>query len=271
MDEFLDQQRRIAGAAVQAARPQSPVTTRDLSVVFGLPSRTDVCFAAWSTGTARSATANDLADLARRMLSQREQATWHEQIAGRPPRRQREWLLGRVAAKKAVQLWYARAHGPHLRLDQIEVLYGDNNKPWASVLGTNGERRSLPHISLSHVDGAAVAVSSTGSVGIDLESPARIRSPDGVAQVAFCESERAILNRRFGEDPADATALLWSIKEAAAKMTGNGFVGRERAVRLVDLADDGRSARVDCHGTDVDVHIRRIGALCCAVAVPAVR
>jgi phosphopantetheinyl transferase len=62
--------------------------------------------------------------------------------------------------------------------------------------------------------------------------------------------------------------LLWSIKEAAAKLTGEGLLGREQAVRLIDLADDARSARVDCHGIEVSVHIRRIGSLCCSVAVP---
>ena len=268
MNEFLGQQERVTSAALQRARTRSPVTTRDVSVMFGPPSRTDVCLAAWSTKAADSMTSNDLASMARAMLSVREQVTWRDGIAGRPHRRQKEWLLGRVAAKKAVQLWFARARDTRPRMDQIEILYGENNKPLISVLGTTGERGNPPHISLSHVDGLAVAVSSAGTVGIDLESAARIKSPEGVARLTFCDAERDILRQRFGENSAEATALLWSIKEAAAKLTGTGLLGREQAVRLLDLADDARSARVDCHGTEVNVHIRRIGSLCCSVAVP---
>jgi len=268
MNEFLGQQERVASAALQRARGRSPVTTRDVSVVFGQAVPADVCLAAWSAKGADSLTPNNLASMAAAMLSAREQVTWRDKIAGCPHRRQKEWLLGRVAAKKTVQLWFARRGGFRPRMNQIEILYGENNKPLVSILGTSAERGNPPHISLSHIDGSAVAVSSAGTVGIDLESPARIRSPEGVARLTFCDAERDILRRRFGENSAEATALLWSIKEAAAKMTGAGLLGREQAVRLLDLADDARSARVDCHGTEVNVHIRHIGSLCCCVAVP---
>ncbi len=79
-----------------------------------------------------------------------------------------------------------------------------------------------PALSLSHDDGLLVcALSSTGDVGIDVQSSSRPRHTAEIAGHHFSAAERAWLERA----PADAFYWLWVLKEAHLKRLGTGLAG----------------------------------------------
>lgn len=263
MTSFLRQQQQVTATILGQTLPP---LAHDLGPAFQLPFATEVHLAGWGEGEVASPDPIILTQLARSVLSEREFHFWSSAIAGRHPRRQREWLLGRLAAKTSARAWLAHLDRVSLDLRQIEVLYGPNHQPFIAL--ANGALHGIqpPRVSVSHAEGIAVAACSEQAIGIDIDGPERVRDPDGIARIAFCEAERTLLAERFGEHAREATALLWSIKEAAAKVSGNGLLGREHRVRLIELADSGQSALVDCDGARIQIEVRRIHDLYCSVA-----
>ncbi len=222
MTSFLKQQQEVTATILGQTLPP---LAHDLSPAFQLPFASQVHVAGWGEEQVVSPDPIILTQLARSVLSEREFHFWSSAIAGRHPRRQREWLLGRVAAKTSARSWLARLDRVGLDLRQIEVLYGSNRQPFIAL--ANGALQGIqpPRVSVSHADGIAVAACSEQAIGIDIDGPERVRDPDGIARIAFCEAERALLAERFGEHAREATALLWSIKEAAAKVSGQWPAG----------------------------------------------
>jgi phosphopantetheinyl transferase len=165
-------------------------------------------------------------------LGRRERARWRELRL--PPRRRAEWLLGRIAAKDAVRAYARQAFGLTLRAGDIELLPDEHGRPVVNGAWTAAVP-SVPLVSISHVDGRAIAVASDGNgsgLGIDLERLGRMKPP--TEQVAFSASERAILDT-FEQRDREAWALrLWCAKEAAAKATGRGFAAGIRAFVVQD-------------------------------------
>lgn len=88
------------------------------------------------------------------------------------------------------------------------------------------------HVSLAHSGRfAAVALSTAGPVGVDLELPWATPNPAGVAQMILSEAEH---DRWLAlDDPAAATLALvrsWTHKEAVLKALGSGLTGDVRSV-----------------------------------------
>lgn len=90
-----------------------------------------------------------------------------------------------------------------------------------SALSTAGE--SLPFgLSFSHYAGWLwAAVTEATDVGIDASGPEEF-SPPYPDQRAFTANELDVASQ-FVASPPEARALLWSVKEAAAKALGTGF------------------------------------------------
>ncbi len=174
--------------------------------------------------------------ISRTYLTQTERAAYD----ALPPRRRRQWLAGRVAAKDAVLNWLRRQSGLCGIFPQ-ELTIGNDAAGMPIVIPHVSN--SVPPglcISLSHKDNIAAAIVAAAPVGIDIE---RIepRTP-GFADLAFTAAERALLGT---EDEATGLTRLWVAKEVAAKRAGTGLAGRPK-----DFAADTRDGdawRVNGH------------------------
>ncbi|NKB68803.1 MAG: 4'-phosphopantetheinyl transferase superfamily protein [Candidatus Latescibacteria bacterium] len=143
--------------------------------------------------------------------------------------RQRQWLMGRIAAKDAVRQWLGIA-GCH----PGEICLG-NEAQGRPVVKAVPEGASRPQISLAHCDGIAVAAVGDGSQGIDIE----VRGvAAGLELATFAtETEQERLGQLAGPD--DWPTRLWCAKEAAAKALGTGLEGRPRQFEAVSMDADG--------------------------------
>jgi len=134
------------------------------------------------------------------------------------PKRQTEWLGGRVALKKLV--------AAHIRIPfkKIEILpHAETGKPQLLI---GGEKSLLP-FSITHSHGLAAAAIAPDHlyVGIDLEKTAhRI---DAWKQDFFHPSELT------GEGDDFLTAL-WTQKEAVVKLLGTGLAVNSFEVRCIE-------------------------------------
>ena len=179
-------------------------------------------------------------------------------------RRRRDWLAGRLAAKRAVRAHYDRTGKPIPPYASIEIWNEASGAPRISIRGRGGLSADLA-ISIAHAEGAGVAglvASPTARVGVDVE----LTRPIDLALV------RRVLSRgeiaRIDDSSADhPTALsLWTAKEAAMKAVSDTCT----ALREVELEWSGgrttaaRVASTDAH--PVVVRHRVIGPYTVAVA-----
>lgn len=140
-------------------------------------------------------------------------------------KRRREWLGGRIAAKRAVQAWSDGRLGP---LDVRIEPDGDGPTRGRPRVRADGP---APHIGITHSGRWALALAAPRPVGIDIE---RIRRfPEALSRSAFSADERARIARSPLPAPV-ATALWWTCKEALLKAIGRGIHGYLRAVEIVD-------------------------------------
>jgi phosphopantetheinyl transferase len=153
-----------------------------------------------------------------------------------PERRRLEWLLGRIAAKDAVRDHLQRCFGLIVPAADVEILPDASGRPLVTGSWV-GQTVPAPLVSISHVDGAAVAVltdaEGTSGVGIDLERYGRMKP--GMENVAFTAREREMLDT-FDADERQAWALrLWCAKEASAKATGCDIRPLSAALAVEDI------------------------------------
>src|SRR5690554_1622339 len=87
------------------------------------------------------------------------------------------------------------------------------------------EAYAVPDFNLSHADDALViAVASHGRVGVDVESTQRaVEDPMRLAQKYFHEDEAAALLALPEEQRLSRFLVLWTLKEACVKATGQGL------------------------------------------------
>ena len=165
-----------------------------------------------------------------------------ERYAAMNPLAQREWLLGRMAAKDAVRHWlWSRGAGP-LFPSEIVLDNGASGEPVA-----RGPWDGPLHLSLSHSGTLATAiVDDTGPVGIDIEAVAP-RS-ERFTDLALTPGEQALTPK--GEDRDHWVTRCWVAKEAAAKATGQGLGGNPRSFEVVEV--DGASLRVGDHWVNTE-------------------
>lgn len=81
---------------------------------------------------------------------------------------------------------------------------------------------SLYHFSLSHTPRHAVCVLSDRNVGVDGEESDRQIRPAAAEKILSAQERERVAR---AEDPQQALLRLWVLKEAAAKLTGEGLRG----------------------------------------------
>ncbi|BDU18885.1 beta-ketoacyl synthase N-terminal-like domain-containing protein [Dyella sp. GSA-30] len=140
--------------------------------------------------------------------------------------RQRQWLLGRIAAKDAVRdlLW----KGGERDIYPAEIIIKNDSEGAPFPKGQHG--RVLPplHLSIAHVEGLAVALCRTrefapGGVGIDVE---KLRPVDQGLVASSLTPTEADMIRQLAKTPADADLMFWrfwTAKEAVSKLDGLGL------------------------------------------------
>ena len=127
--------------------------------------------------------------------------------------RRRDWRLGRFTAKAAVGAWLSVAP------ERVEILPAPDGAPEAWV---DGERAPVS-VSLSHRAGRALAVVAQGPavVGCDLE---RVEPRSGAfVREWLAPAEHGLLAAHAEADRARLTNLVWTAKEAAAKVRREGL------------------------------------------------
>ncbi len=120
------------------------------------------------------------------------------------PKRRREWLGGRLAAKYCLQQLLGES-----RLSGCAILPGAQGQP----LPQCGAGPCPCHISLSHSDGYAAAVAARSNCGIDIQRKTKKLL---AVQERFARPEECALLERLA-DPLTGLALLWAAKEAVKK------------------------------------------------------
>jgi phosphopantetheine--protein transferase-like protein len=171
----------------------------------------------------KSGAAQDKA--AKSMLSDAERAGLAERGTAK---RVADRVLGRVAAKQAV----AELTGMEPRSFRIE-----NQPSGEPVVRRDGEG-PVPHISIAHRDGQAIAVATpTGRAGIDMEV-VESRAPS-FARTWFRETERHLCSG----DPR-RESQVWAIKEAVLKVLGTGMRLDPRDVEVLDIAEGHGTVRL---------------------------
>ena len=241
---------------------------------------------------------DDLRDAQPERLAQlylnRDEMDSFRSLAG-DPRRQRQWLMGRIAAKDAARLWLARTSGePMLHPVQLTIGNDERGRPFvglpedggSSPAGSGGQSaapagdasisdapgpasRQAPAVSIAHTAATAVAVASPGPAGIDVEAVdagSRLTLEDFAA-----DSEIALLAEAGGGEIQTAwVTRLWCAKEAAAKLLGGGLQGRPKAMQAIRIEPDGRllMQTEDSPGT-IEIHTGEMDGSLIAVARPA--
>ena len=187
--------------------------------------------------------------------------------------RRRDWLAGRVAAKRALRGAMRESRHPVAPYNAIEIWNESDGAPRFTVASQSrtcgcDQLPAVLNISIGHADGAAVAgvadTNSAGTIGVDIEPtrPLAMALLERVLQPA----ELACL----ASDPAcPAPLALWTAKEAALKATHSAST----ALRDVELSWRSRrhiEARVTHAGTRaarIRVRHREVGPYTIAVAL----
>ncbi len=128
----------------------------------------------------------------------------------------------RLGAQAALRILAAEAAG--VRPAELQVCRGPYGKPYLP-------RSPGLHVSLSHSSRfAAVALTGSGPVGVDIEEQRPVGHLRGLARTTLSETEYA---RWLAEDAGTATESLfrhWTYKEAVLKALGLGLAGGLPAV-----------------------------------------
>jgi len=139
-------------------------------------------------------------------------------------KRRRDWLGGRLAAKRAV-VRLAESSGADWRPQstrEVEVLAGTTREPRVYSPGSGIPRRV--QVSISHsgqLAGAVACHADAGRIGFDLE---RLESIEpALYRLAFCDSEAEAIESTPAATRVDAAVTLWTAKEAVSKAIGTGL------------------------------------------------
>ena len=163
-------------------------------------------------------------------------------------KRQREFLLGRVAARELLAERLGCAP-PAVPLAVAE----------SGAVDVNDETSDL-RVSISHTGKEAVAAVAEQPVGVDLE---RIRKrPERLHRFLLAEEERPLLEQ-LPMPEADAFTLCWALKEAVLKAQRCGLRRSPKTVRIAALDAEAGTARLDARerGRTFAASFERDGAL----------
>lgn len=188
---------------------------------------------------------------ARLILNRREYERW--QALNGPEKRKTEWLLGRLAAKDAVRRFLLARRNLRLCPADVEIDTDEHGVPFVRGPWTAALDSPL-HLTLSHVDGMAVAIAGEcqpdEGIGVDIEQVRDL--PSEVQEAAFSAAERELLTRLDQASAREWLLRFWCAKEALGKALGRGIWGGPRNLLVqrfdretggVTLVAAGQSAR----------------------------
>jgi 4'-phosphopantetheinyl transferase EntD len=185
---------------------RSPVHLRDVVVSDALP-RVHLVTPAFVSSTIARHGAHGV----RGVLTDAELATFD---ALPVERRRRDWLAGRLAAKRALRAAIRKRGQPMPDYRAIE-LWNDADGAPRFFMARMPELGHHLDISLSHTDGAAVASvadrHASGTVGVDIETTRAL--PMALVSRVLQPSEAA----RLADGPHPAPIVMWTAKEAVLK------------------------------------------------------
>lgn len=139
-------------------------------------------------------------------LTPGETAQWQALAS---PKRQLDWVCGRVAAKRA------------LGSAETEIANDPTGRPYVRLPDSS----PAPAISISHcAEGGVCAASDEHAVGVDYET---VAEREGRLLELYVHPEERALARG-----AEAQTALWSLKEAVLKLLGLGLAGGLTDVRF---------------------------------------
>ncbi|HEX3427156.1 MAG TPA: beta-ketoacyl synthase N-terminal-like domain-containing protein [Acidimicrobiales bacterium] len=165
-----------------------------------------------------------------------------EHYHGLNPLAQRQWLLGRMAAKDAVRDWLWNEAPGKVFPAEIEVVTGRHGEPL--LTGPLGEHL---RISLAHSKSLAVAIVADGTpVGIDIEAVAP--RDDHFRRTVLTEAEHGLVP---ATDVDRWLTRFWTAKEAVAKAAGTGLGGRPKDFEVAAVEDG--ALRIGERWVDTDV------------------
>jgi phosphopantetheinyl transferase/acyl carrier protein len=158
------------------------------------------------------------------ILSRGERAHWESM--GAVEKRRHEWLLGRCAAKHAVQSLLERELDLRLPSTEIEIVPDAYGRPQVEYCGAGPWPAAASHaaLSIAHSHGTAVALAVLdpgARVGIDLESLTRRRQD--FEAIAFSPDERRLLTALPADLTQEWALRMWCAKEAVGKALGRGL------------------------------------------------
>ncbi len=144
------------------------------------------------------------------------------------PKRRADWRLGRWTAKVALSV------ALHVEPSLVSILAAEDGAPEVFV----GGLRQAISLSISHRAGVGLAaVGRDVVVGGDLEL-IEPRSPAFVSEWFGAREQESIAAARDTQRHHELTCLLWSVKEASAKVLREGLRLDPRSAS-VELTDDG--------------------------------
>jgi 4'-phosphopantetheinyl transferase len=141
------------------------------------------------------------------------------------PKRRRDWLLGRWAAKAALTRLQPAPDRP---MSHWQIKADHDGAP---MILQGGHKTGIP-VSLSHSGSQAVCVlgGEPMQIGCDLEKvEARSRAFE---ETFFTDSELALLDRQADDIRPSLVTLIWSAKESALKALRLGLKADTRRVEL---------------------------------------
>ncbi|WP_198389331.1 type I polyketide synthase [Roseovarius faecimaris] len=250
MQQFLGGQERVAHDALGTAPARRQIEVLDLTPQFALP----MAYRAYlMRGTpSSSAMARHLAD--EEKAQARDMAAKGEDAAA-----WQHWSLSRLAVKRAAREILAQADMP-LTDAQICIAKTEAGAPIVTLPDAGLQ---LYGTSIAHSGGVGVGAVAAHPwrIGVDYETPDRIREPANFLDAILSDREAARLPIR---PDADSAVLLWSIKEAAAKTLGQGLQGRPQDFEIVEFDASSAVARVANQGLTVDTRSGRVGPGICS-------
>jgi phosphopantetheinyl transferase (holo-ACP synthase) len=167
------------------------------------------------------------------ILGSREQLAWAQH--GADHTRRLHWLMGRLAAKKAIRNIMSDTYA-----SEIEILNAEDGSPYCSYSAPVSESPMPPslNVSIAHTDGLAVAAASHSPFmpGIDVERVDRYDSE--FPKMAFSDNERAQVEKCVGAINAAILTRVWTAKEAAGKAAQLGLGQILKRCRFIECTPD---------------------------------
>ena len=155
------------------------------------------------------------------------------------PKRQKEWLSGRIALKQSVKRLLDMEGDGDIPATDIRIFQDELGKPFAELAGQSGKK--IGSVSLTHSNGVAMAAAAGAGhfvgFGIDVEKVEE-RSDSWVTDY-FDESEIELAGN--GLEKWARLNGIWSLKEASLKALGVGLRFDLKDVVVSELDECGRA------------------------------